>query len=127
MTAQKSFDVAAGGSQVLYFRGHPQYDALRVEFDGANSGSTAVDVTYNADTRNNLDDVEADGFGAMDYTVSTATGLDASAGVNDGETGLARTVAVEVNETGGTSGAQGAVYAHNESDPAENADAFASR
>lgn len=126
MTAQKSFDVAAGGSQVLYFRGHPQYDALRVEFDGGNSGSTDVDVTYNADTRNNLDDVEADGFGDMGYTVSTATGLDASSGVNDGETGLARTVAVEINETG-AGDAQGTVYAHSESDPAENADAFASR
>lgn len=127
MTASKSFNVSAGGSTVLYFNGHPDYDSMRVEFDGANSGSTSTDVTYKTDTNNNFNEVKSAGFGSMDYTVKTSTGLDPSTGVHDGNTAMSRIVAVEINEQGATSNAQGTVYLHNSSDPAENADSFANR
>jgi hypothetical protein len=125
---QKDFDVATGGSTVLYFRGHPQYDALRVEFDGA-SGSTDSDVTVKVDTNDDVNDVESNGFGAMDAEVYAETAVDPSSGVSVGTTALARTVAVEIDETTntGAQNAAGTVYLHNSSDPAENAQSFANR
>lgn len=123
-TPQKDFDVAAGGSTVLYFRGHPRYDAVRVEFDSSSSGSADTDVTYKTDPESELDVVESDGFGSMANTVKTSTTLDPSSGATDGTDALARTVAVEINEQGGGSNADGTIYLHNASDPAENAANF---
>lgn len=127
MTAQKDFDVSSGGSQVLMFRGHPDYDAYRVEFDSNNSGSTATDVTFKVDS-DTIGDAPA--FGSFDATMDddSVTGLDVSTGdPHVGSMAAGRTVAVEINETGNTNGAEGTVYAHNASDPAQNADAFAQR
>lgn len=124
---QKTFDVASGGSTVLYFRGHPSYDAFRVEFDSGNSASTATDVTFKVDSNDEIDEVSDAGFGAMDATVHTTTGADPSAGDHVGTDASSRVVAVEIDETGSTDNAAGTVYAHNASDPAQNAQAFANR
>lgn len=126
-TPSKSFDVAAGGSTVLYFHGYPRYDALRVEFDGGSSGSADTDVTYKIDHDGDIDRVKSEGFGSMTAQVGQSTTLDPSAGAHDGETAMGRVVAVEINEQGTTNNAAGTVYLHSASDPAENADAFASR
>lgn len=127
MAPSKSFDVASGGSTVLYFRGHPRYDAFRVDFDSGSSGSAATDVTYKIDSESEINVVESNGFGSMDATVKADTGLDPSAGASSGTEAAGRVVAVEINETGATSNAAGTVYAHNASDPAQNAAAFAQR
>lgn len=125
MTASKTFDVASSGSQVLKFNGHPQYDALRVEFDSANSTGTDVDVTFKVDSET-YDDAPA--FGSFDATVKSTTAVDASTGdPHVGNTAMSRTVAVEIDETSGVGGVEGTVYAHNTSDPAQNADSFANR
>lgn len=125
-TPSKSFDVASGGSDTLYFRGHPRYDAVRVEFDSADSGSADTDVTYYVDTNDEVDDVESNGTGAMTQVDSTTT-LDPSSGATDGTERVARVVAVEINEQGGTSNAAGTVKLHSADDPAESAAAFANR
>lgn len=125
-TPSKSFDVAASGSTVLYFRGHPQYDAVRVEFDGS-STSADTDVTYKTDPESEVDVVESAGFGSMANTVQSTTALDPSSGATDGTDALARTVAVEINEQGTTGNAAGTVKLHSSSDPAENAANFANK
>lgn len=125
MTASKDFDVSSSGSDVLYFRGHPSYDAIRVEFDGA-SGSADTDVTYRV-SENDFENVNGTSFGSVGYQVGSSTALDPSSGAHDGEVSLARTVAIEINEQGGVGNAAGTVYLHNSSEEAQNAHAFANK
>lgn len=127
MTAEKTFDVAASGDTVLYFNGHPDYDALRVDFDSANSTGTDVDVTFKIDA-DYQEDAKEVGYGSLDATVKSVTAVDPSGGdPSEGNTALGRTVAVKIDETSGVGSVAGTVYAHNASDPAQNADAFAQR
>lgn len=118
MTAQKSYDLGDGESTVLKFRGHPQYDAYRVENE-----VQPADVTVYIDTDDGLDNVTTGSATQVD----SVTGL--ADGANYGTEAAARTVLVEIadNTTGNGDGPEGVVYAHNASDPAENATAFASR
>lgn len=117
----KSFSVSGSGETVLHFRGHPRYDAVRVDLESGDTGATSTDVTVKVDSND-----EQVSFGSMDATVVSSTGIDASS--NDksvGTTAVARRVAVKVSP--GSSGAGGTVTLHNSSDPAQNAQAFVDR
>jgi len=129
-TPSKTFSAPNAGSDTVYFRAHPRYDAVRVEFDSSASGSTSADVEVKIDSNDEVSEVESNGFGAMDASVYTDTGIDASTGdPTTGTTAVGRVVAVQVSDTdGGANGtADGTVYLHPESDPAQNAEAFANR
>jgi hypothetical protein len=127
MAPSKTFSVSSNGSSVLYFTGHELYDALRVVPDTASSGSTSTDITVKVDSNNDLQEVKSDGFGSMDATVDTFTGVDFTAQNNNGTTKMARTVAVEIDETSGGGSADGTIELHSKDDPAQNADSFAAR
>jgi len=119
----KTFSVTGGGSQVLMFNGHSRYDAFRVEFNSGNSDDTSTDVTIKVDSETYED---APDFGSFDATVVSETGLDVSGGdPHVGTEASSRTVAVEVSTA--SASAEGTVYSHNASDPAQNAAAFANR
>lgn len=126
----KSFSAPNAGSDTVYFRAHPRYDAIRVEFDSANSGSTSADVEVKIDSNDEVDEVESNGFGAMDASVYSDTGIDTSSGdPSTGTTAVGRVVAVQVsdNDAAANGTADGTVYLHNASDPAQSAEAFANR
>jgi len=130
MPPSKDFTVADAGTEVVYLNGYPRYDAIRVEFDSANSGSTNTDLTYKVDTNDELGDVESNGFASMDYQVDSTADIDPSTGdPHDGTTALGRTVAVQIVEDDGVSngGVEGTVYLHSSTDNAETADSFANR
>jgi hypothetical protein len=124
----QTFDVAAGGSTTIYYRGYPDYDAIRVDFDSSNSGSTGTDITFNTYSDNDPRDADERGdFGNMD-TVSSSTGQDVTSGDPSYGTGaVSRVVAVEINETGGTSGCAGSVSLHKETDSEQTKEAFLNR
>lgn len=115
---QKTFDLASDGSTVLKFRGHPNYDAFRVEVDG---GAGTADVNYYVDSDDELDNVDT----------GSATQLDSVDGLTSGDTDgtkvAGRTVLVEVIETTTSDPVNGTVYGHDATDNAENATAFANR
>lgn len=130
MAPSKDFSAADAGSDTVYLPGHPRYDAIRIEFDSANSGSTSADVTVKVDHNNDVSEVESNGFGSVDYQVESWTGIDASSGdPTRGTTALGRVVAVQVSDSDGAANgsADGTVYLHDSSDPAENGQAFANR
>lgn len=112
---QKSYALGDGESTVLKFRGHPRYDAFRVE----NDGTGEVDVTVYVNTDDELDNVTTGNSTEVDSTTLAASS-------NYGTEASSRTVLVEMVEGTGT-GAAGTVYGHNANDPAENATAFANR
>jgi hypothetical protein len=112
---QKSYDLGDGESTVLKFRGHPEYDAFRVE----NDATGEVDVTVYVNTDDELDNVTTGNSTQIESTTLAA-------GSNYGTEAASRTVLVELVEGTGT-GTAGTVYGHNAHDPAENATAFASR
>jgi len=118
MTAQKSYDLGDGESTVLKFRGHPRYDAFRVENE-----VQPADVTVYVGTDDELDNVTT----ANATEVDSVTGL--AAGSNYGTEAASRTVLVEIadNTTADGDGPEGTVYGHDADDPAENATAFANR
>jgi hypothetical protein len=118
MTAQKSYDLGNDESTVLKFRGHPRYDAFRVENE-----AKPADVTVYVDTDDELENVDTNSATQVDNT----TGL--GAGSNYGTKASSRTVLVEIADNDGSDsdGPNGVVYAHDASDPAQNATAFASR
>jgi len=125
-TPQKSFDVTGGGSSAFFFRAHPRYDAVRVEFDSGNTTDTNTDVTVKIDSNDEVSDVQSNGFGSMDATVYTDTGIDASSSdVNTGTDAVGRTVGVQIEPD--TADAAGTIYLHPADDPAQNASAFANR
>jgi hypothetical protein len=126
-TPSADFDVAGGGSDVMYFSGHPRYDAVRVDFDDGSSSSLNTDVTVKIDDNDDVSDIMAGGFGSMDATVYSASGVDPSSGASAGTDALGRVVAVEIDEQSGTDNAAGSVVLHSASDPAQNAQAFANR
>jgi hypothetical protein len=118
---QKSYDLAEDGSTVLKFRGHPNYDAFRVE----NDDTEPVDVTVYVNPDDELDNVSTG-----DADTSQVDSADVAADANYGTTASARTVLVELAESAESDtgdGPSGTVYGHNASDPAENATAFANR
>lgn len=120
MTAQKEYALADGGSTVLKFRGHPRYDAFRVE----NESGSSVDVNVYVSKDDELDEVSTGDADAVQ--VDSTTGL--GTGSNYGTEVSARTVLVEVSDnTAGDGDPAGTVYAHDASDAAENAAAFANR
>lgn len=131
MAPSKSFSVSDNGSQVVYLRGYPRYDAVRVDIDSANSSSTSVDLTFKIDSNDEVSEVESNGFSNMDATVHSVTGIDGSAGdPSEGTTAVGRVVAVEVVEndtTTGTENVSGTVSLHQADDPAQSASAFANR
>jgi hypothetical protein len=122
MSGSKSFDVSANGSTVVFLRGHPRNDAVRVDTDGT-SGTTGTDVTIGVHTNDEFDDIS---FGDT-TTVESVSGDGFDGSTAASTTALARTVAVEINETSGGGNAAGTVVLHGEDDPAENGEAFASR
>jgi hypothetical protein len=119
-TPTKTFDLQTGESTSLYFNAWPKYDAVKVTFDGDNSTSTGVDVTYTVDTNDEIDEFDTDGEA---YQVDSSTGIDVSSGATDGTEAVARTVEVTITE-GGTGTASGSVTVHHGDDIAQSAQAF---
>lgn len=117
---QKSYDLGEGESTVLKFRGHPDYDAFRVENE-----TELADVTVYVNPDDELDNVGTGDAG----TSQVASTTDLAAGANFGTEASARTVLVEISDSEGSSGdgPNGTVYGHNAHDQAENATAFANR
>lgn len=129
-TPSKTFSAPNAGSDTVYFAAHPRYDALRVEFNSADSGSTSADVEVKVDSNDEVDEVQSNGYGSMDAVVYSDVGIDPSSGdPHTGTTAVGRVVAVQVSDTDGANNgsADGTVYLHNADDPAQNAEAFANR
>lgn len=123
-----TFTISAGNSDTYYLRGHPRNDAVRVDFDSANSGSTDVDIevrVYDKDDPRAAD--SNSDFSSMD-SVYSSTANDVSSGdPHFGHHGLARTVAVQVSNNATSGNADGEVKVHNSSDPAQSGASFANR
>lgn len=117
-TPQKTFDLAASGSTVLKFRGHPSYDAFRVDVE---NGAGNADINVYVDSDDELDNVDTGSATQVD----SATGV--ASGSSFGSEASGRTVLVEITEASTTDPIDGTVYAHNADDPAQNATAFANR
>jgi len=115
----------------VYFRGHPRYDALRIEFNSANTDSTSADVEVKVDSNDEVSEVESNGFASMDATVFSESGIDASStDETRGTEAMSRVVAVQISETEGTNtgeSVEATVKLHDASDPAQNGAAFANR
>ena len=117
---QKSYALADGGTTVLKFRGHPNYDAFRVE----NESGSSVDVNFYVSKNDELDQVSTGDSDTVQ--LDSTTGL--ATGSNYGTEVSARTVLVEVSDnTAGDGDPAGTVYGHNAHDQAENATSFVNR
>jgi len=114
----KTFDLSASGSTVLKFRGHPRYDAFRVDVE---NGSGNADVNVYVDTDDELDNVDTGSATQVDSADGVASGSSFGTEVS------ARTVLVEITEASTSDPIDGTVYGHNAHDPAENGASFANR
>lgn len=120
--------VSSNGQDTFYFRGHPRYDAVRIDFNSGNSSGTDVDV----DIRVRDDDDPRDANSNTDYgnmtEVDSWDAIDPSSGdPTRGTTAMARTMAVRVDETSSGGSVEFDIVRHRSDDPAQNAQSFANR